>query len=339
MEFIKPEDLMRRASQAVAPRHEKAPVTKQETDSGFKVTIVGVGQVGMACAFSLLQKGIVGQLVLADIQKDKLKGEVQDLQHGGAYQHGTIIECDNDYTQASDSDLCIICAGVRQKDGETRLQLADRNVGVLKQIIPPLVDKAPNAIFLMVSNPVDIMTYIAWQLSGLPANRVIGSGTFLDSSRFRTCIGQHLDISPSSVHAWIIGEHGDSSVPVWSSVNVAGVPINTKDDESFVSIHKQVVNAAYDVIKLKGYTNWAIGAAVSTLAQSILQDQNRVMPVSTFVKDNHGIEQDVFLSLPCVIGRNGVESIMTQPLSDNESKQLQDSAKHLWDVQKDITFD
>eukprot|EP00045_Choanoeca_perplexa_P005686 m.47806 g.47806 ORF g.47806 m.47806 type:complete len:340 (-) comp13245_c0_seq1:737-1756(-) len=339
MEQIDAAHIMQPASRDCPTRNKGAPVKKQDVDTGFKITIVGTGQVGMACAYSLLQKGIVGELVLADVQKDKLKGEVLDLQHGGAYQHGSIVECDDDYTQAQDSDLCIICAGVRQKDGENRLQLADRNVAVLKSIVPPLAKQAPNAIFLMVSNPVDIMSYITWQLSGLPANRVIGSGTFLDSSRFRTLIGQHLKISPSSVHAWIVGEHGDSSVPVWSSVNVAGVPLKTDDDATFADIHRSVVDAAYEVIKLKGYTNWAIGAAVSTLAQNILQDQRRVMPVSTLVKGKHGVTEDVYLSLPCVIGRDGVEAVMTQPLSEEEKTKLQASAASLWDVQKDIKFD
>ncbi|EDQ89323.1 uncharacterized protein MONBRDRAFT_32392 [Monosiga brevicollis MX1] len=309
----------------------------------------------MACAYSLLQKGLVGELVLADVMKDKLKGEVMDLQHGGAYQHGRIVECDDDYEASRNSDICIIAAGVRQQDGETRLQLADRNRDVLKHIIPPLVAKSPNTVILMVSNPVDIMTYIAWQLSGLPANRVLGSGTFLDSSRFRTLIGQELDVNASSVHAWIVGEHGDSSVPVWSSVNIAGVHLDTSHSANFDKIHERVVSAAYDVIKLKqkgylcpyqsrflphrqGYTNWAIGSAVSTLCGIILQNQQRVVPVSTYVKGVHGIDESVFLSLPCVLGSRGVERILHQPLDDKELQSLQSSAKNLWAVQKDIKF-
>ncbi|KTF71911.1 hypothetical protein cypCar_00048947, partial [Cyprinus carpio] len=199
---------------------------------------------------------------------------------------------------------------------------------------------------LVVSNPVDILTYVAWKLSGLPRNRVIGSGTNLDSARFRHLMGEKLGIHPSSCHGWVIGEHGDSSVPVWSGVNVAGVSLQglnpdmgtDKDKEDWKSVHKMVVDSAYEVIKLKGYTSWAIGMSVADLCESILKNLHKCHPVSTLVKGMHGVNEEVFLSVPCILGNSGLTDVVHMTLKPEEEKQLVKSAETLWGVQKELTL-
>lgn len=198
------------------------PIGDTAPHSGDKITVVGVGAVGMATAFSLLTQGVTSDLVIMDVMQDKMIGEVMDLQHGSLFLQNACISASKDYKETAGSKICIVTAGVRQKVGESRLNLVQRNVEVLKGIIPNLVKHSPDTILLVVSNPCDILTWVAWKLSCLPKHRVIGSGTNLDTSRFRYLISKRLGISSSSVHGWVIGEHGDSSVPVWSGVNVAG---------------------------------------------------------------------------------------------------------------------
>ncbi|XP_076761638.1 L-lactate dehydrogenase isoform X1 [Xylocopa sonorina] len=311
-----------------------------------KVTVVGVGQVGMACAFSILTNGVSSELVLVDVMADKLKGEMLDLQHGSAFLKNAKINASTDYAATANSSLCVVTAGARQREGETRLDLVQRNTDIFKGIIPQLVKYSPETILLIVSNPVDILTYVAWKLSGLPKNRVLGSGTNLDSARFRFLLSQKLNVAPTSCHGWIIGEHGDTSVPVWSGVNVAGVRLRDlnenvgtdKDTEHWGDLHKQVVDSAYEVIKLKGYTSWAIGLSVANLASAILRNSNQVHAVSTLVTGYHGIDKDVFLSLPCTLGESGVNCIVQQKLTDDETGLLQKSANMMHDVQKDLKF-
>jgi len=296
----------------------------------------------MACAFAILSQHVAKEITLCDIAEDKLTGEVMDLQHAGAFLPAKIRKACQDYAETAGSDICVITAGVRQQVGETRLSLVSRNLEVLRGIIPKIVKQSPDVILLVVSNPVDILTYVAWRLSGLPAARVIGSGTYLDSSRFRSLLSEKVNINPQSVHAWIIGEHGDSSVPVWSGVNIAGVPIAKRLDSGegveWKAIHKKVVDAAYEVIKLKGFTNWAIGAAVAVLVRTILHNELRVVPVSTVVKGCHGVDKDVCLSLPCVVGRNGVNRILHMPLSEAEQAAFKASSESIWSVQADLKF-
>jgi len=314
--------------------------------SGCKVSVVGVGQVGMACAFSLLTQNICSELALTDIMEDKLKGELMDLQHGLTFLKNVKISASSDSSVTAGSKVIIVTAGARQNEGESRLSLVQRNVNIYKNIIPPLVKHSPDCILLIVSNPVDLMTYVSWKISGLPKNRVIGSGCNLDSSRFRFHLSERLNIAPSSCHGWIIGEHGDTSVPVWSGVNIAGVrlrDLNPKvgksgDPDGYDQLHKDVVNSAYEIIKLKGYTSWAIGLSCAALVRCIVKNQRNTCCVSTAVEGHHGIDQDVFLSLPCVIGENGITHTIKQILDDQEVAQLQKSAKTLWDVQSGIKF-
>lgn len=319
-------------------------VTDPVATSGNKVTVVGVGQVGMACAFSILTQNVSSEIVLVDVVADKLKGEMMDLQHGLTFMKHAKVNASTDYAATANSRLCIVTAGARQKEGESRLNLVQRNTDIFKGIIPNLIKYSPDTILLIVSNPVDILTYVAWKLSGLPKNRVIGSGTNLDSSRLRFLMSQRLNLSPSSCHGWIIGEHGDSSVAVWSGVNVAGVRLrdlnpalgSVEDKENWEDLHRQVVQSAYEVIKLKGYTSWAIGLSVAALAQTMLRNGFNIHAVSTLVNGQHDIDKDVFLSLPCVLSENGVTHIVKQPLTSSEKEMLHKSAALMDEVQKNL---
>lgn len=321
-------------------------VSEPETTGRNKITVVGVGQVGMACAFSILTKGVSSDVALVDVMGDKLKGEMLDLQHGSSFLKNARVNASTDYAVTANSSICIVTAGARQREGETRLDLVQRNTDIFKGIIPQLVKYSPNAILLIVSNPVDILTYVAWKLSGLPKNRVIGSGTNLDSARFRFLLSQKLDVAPTSCHGWIIGEHGDTSVPVWSGVNVAGVRLRDlnedvgtdKDQERWNELHKQVVQSAYEVIKLKGYTSWAIGLSIASLSSALLRNSLQVHAVSTLVKGLHGITEDVFLSLPCTLGEGGITHTVQQKLTDDEKNLLQKSAKAMHEVQQGLKF-
>ncbi|XP_026331851.1 L-lactate dehydrogenase isoform X2 [Hyposmocoma kahamanoa] len=322
------------------------PVQKKTDDTGNKVTVVGTGQVGMAAVFSMLTQNVTNHIALVDVMEDKLKGEMMDLQHGSSFMRNAKIQASSDFAVSAGSKICIVTAGVRQREGESRLDLVQRNTDVLKHIIPPLVKYSPDTILLIASNPVDILTYVSWKISGLPKHRVIGSGTNLDSARFRYLLSEKLGIAPTSCHGYIIGEHGDSSVPVWSGVNIAGVrlgDLNPKigeddDPENWKEIHARVVKSAYEVIKLKGYTSWAIGLSLSQLARAIVTNANSVHAVSTYLKGEHGVEDQVFLSLPCVLGHSGVCDVVRQPLTDAEKNLLQQSAKLMAKVQSGINF-
>eukprot|EP00063_Salmo_salar_P006486 XP_013981321.1 PREDICTED: L-lactate dehydrogenase B-B chain-like isoform X3 [Salmo salar] len=215
-----------------------------------KVTVVGVGQVGMACAFSILLRELADELALVDVMEDKLKGEIMDLQHGSLFLKTPKIVAGKDYSVTANSRIVVVTAGVRQQEGESRLNLVQRNVNIFKHIIPQIIKHSPNCIIIVVSNPVDVLTYVTWKLSGLPKHRVIGSGTNLDSARFRYLMADKLGIHTTSFNGWILGEHGDTSVPVWSGANVAGVNLQTlnpdigtdADQENWKETHKQVVD-------------------------------------------------------------------------------------------------
>ncbi|KPP61903.1 lactate dehydrogenase-A-like [Scleropages formosus] len=292
------------------------------------------------------EQELVDELALVDVMEDKLKGEALDLQHGGLFLRTPKIVADKDYSVTANSKVVVLTAGARQQEGESRLNLVQRNVNIFKFIIPNIVKYSPNCIILVVSNPVDILTYVAWKLSGFPRHRVIGSGTNLDSARFRFLMGERLQIHPSSCHGWIVGEHGDSSVPVWSGVNVAGVSLQKlnpdmgteKDKEDWKSVHKTVVDGAYEVIKLKGYTSWAIGLSVADLVETMLKNLRKVHPVSTLVQGMYGVKDEVFLSLPCVLGNSGLTDVVHMTLQPDEEKQLMKSAETLWGVQKELTL-
>uniref|UniRef100_A0A0N5C3R4 L-lactate dehydrogenase n=1 Tax=Strongyloides papillosus TaxID=174720 RepID=A0A0N5C3R4_STREA len=312
-----------------------------------KVSIVGVGQVGMACAYSILQQNIASEIALVDVVADKLQGEMMDLQHGLAFTKPCTVKAGTDYSITAGSKIVVVTAGCRQREGETRLSLVQRNVEIFKGIIPQIVKYSPDTLIMVVSNPVDILTYVTWKISGLPREKVFGSGTNLDSARFRFLLSEKLNIATSSCHGWIIGEHGDSSVAVWSGVNVAGVQLNAvaanSNEPAHIEkwekdIHTQVIQSAYEIIKLKGYTSWAIGLSVANIVHGIMKNSRNLFALSVNVNGLHGINEDVYLSLPVVLGANGVTHIVKQTLNDKEVQKLQASAKQLLSVQNEITF-
>ncbi|XP_073248745.1 L-lactate dehydrogenase-like isoform X2 [Porites lutea] len=271
---------------------------------------------------------------------------MMDLQHGLRFVEETSIRASTDYAFSANSNLCIVTAGERQKEGQSRRDLLLRNFEIFKDIIPKLVKHSPNTVLLVVSNPVEVLTYVAWKISGLPADRVIGSGTNLDTARLHFFIGEKLNIPPNSVHGWIIGEHGDSSVPVWSGVNIDGVMLKDlnpqigtgADRENWNEIHKKVIMSAYEVIKLKGYTSWAVGLSVANISKALLGNMATVQAVSTIAKGFYGIKEEVFLSLPCVLGPHGVKSVVSQQLDENEVNQIQGCARIMQELQQSLVF-
>ncbi|WP_410510652.1 L-lactate dehydrogenase [Nodosilinea sp. E11] len=307
----------------------------------MKGVIVGAGQVGLACAYALMIQNVLDELVLVDINQEKLIGEVMDLEQGMSFVEPTAIKAGT-MADATGADVVVITAGAPQKEGETRLDLVQKNVEIFKKLIPDIVTHCPQAILLVVANPVDVLTYAAWKLSGLPKSRVFGSGTVLDTGRFRYLLSRRLDVDPRSLHAYIIGEHGDSEVPFWSHANVCGTPIyydGMPADEraAMDDIFQQTKNAAYEIIRRKGYTNYAVGLAVTQIVQSIMRDQNRVMTVSCIADEIFGV-QDVCLSVPAVVGRMGISRRLNLTLSTHEEGLLRHSAQTLRDVIDHIRF-
>lgn len=312
-----------------------------------KVSVIGAGNVGMAIAQTILSQDLVDELALVDSQPEKLRGEMLDLQHAAAFLPRSQITASTDYAVTAGSNLCIITAGARQIAGESRLDLVQRNLSIFREIVPPLAKHSPECIILVVSNPVDVLTYIAWKLSGFPCNRVIGSGTNLDSSRFRFLLAEHLEVNAQDVQAYMVGEHGDSSVALWSSISVAGLPLLGSLEKQQIAyeqtvlerIRQAVVESAYEVIRLKGYTSWAIGYSVASLARSLLRDQRRIHPVSILVRDLlDGVPsgRDVFLSLPALLGHSGIIGVTSIHLTEEEAACLRRSAETLWEIQRQL---
>ncbi|XP_020290536.1 L-lactate dehydrogenase B chain-like isoform X2 [Pseudomyrmex gracilis] len=274
----------------------------------------------------------------------KLEGDGLDFLHGSIFMRDPKIEFDTDFCITANSKVVVICVGARPTKGGTRLDVVHKNTEIIKEIIPILVNYSPNAVFVVVSNPVDIMSWITWKISGLPIHQVIGSGTYIDSARFRFMIGDRLGIAPSSVQAYIIGEHGDSMVPLWSGVSIAGVQFRDvipnigleTDDEKWHELSKEVVTLGAVVRCLKGYTNIAIGLSASDIVASILYNTQNVIPVSTQVQGHHDIDHDMFLSLPCVIGENGITHVIRMHITEYEKKLLHSSANGVFNVQKKI---
>jgi L-lactate dehydrogenase len=302
-----------------------------------KGVIIGAGQVGMACAYSMMIQNCFDELIIQDIQTEKLQGEVMDLTHGLPFVEPVEIKAGTVADVGQNADMVIITAGASQKIGESRLDLVLRNVAIYKSLIADVVKYCPDAILLIVSNPVDIMTYATLKLSGFPAARVIGTGTVLDSARFRTLLAQEMGIDVRSVHAYIIGEHGDSEVPVWSKVNISGMSLCDQENNGLQEIFDRVKNAGYEILKLKGYTSYAIGLATTEIVKAILHGQDRILTVSSLVNDFYGIS-DVCLSLPSVVNQKGVIKRVNITLSDKEQQQLIHSAKVLHDIFDTLTL-
>ena len=304
-----------------------------------KGVIIGVGQVGLACAYSLLIQDCFDELILQDLAKDKVEGEMMDFLSGMPFLPPTELKVGTIADEGRNADLVIITAGAAQKPGESRLNLVEKNVTIFKSILSDVVKYCPDAILLIVSNPVDIMTYVTLKISGFPSSRVIGSGTVLDTARFRTLLARKLDIDARSVHAYIVGEHGDSELPIWSTANVAGaklVPnswdnLGAAEQKELTTIFEQVKNAAYEIIKRKGYTSYGIGLAVTDIVKAILRSQERVLTVSSLVEGLYDIH-DVCLGLPTVVNEKGVLKTVNLALNESEEKQLRHSARVLREV-------
>jgi L-lactate dehydrogenase len=297
-----------------------------------KVVIVGAGSVGATYAYALMQGGQAQEIVMLDLDRERALGEVMDLQHGIAFTRPVEIKVGT-YADCADADLVVITAGAKQKNGETRLDLAKRNVGIISGIIGEIMFHQFAGILLMVSNPVDVLTQVAWRISGLPRKQVMGSGTVLDSARLRSLLATHCSVDPHNIHAYVIGEHGDSEVAAWTSANIGGVPIfdycrqcNLCTPESrYPMLLEQVKHSAYEIIARKGATYYAVGLALVQITDAILRDEHRVLPVSSVHEDFEGIK-DVALSLPAIVGRHGVERVLNIPLSKDERTALAESA-------------
>lgn len=307
-----------------------------------KIVIIGSGKVGTTFAYTLLLNGSAGEIVLIDVDKDRTDGEVMDLNHAVPLTNPVQIY-QGDYSDCAGAEVVVITAGTAQKPGETRLDLFKRNTTIFKQIVPQIVKYNQSAILLVATNPVDILSYVTQKVSGLPPTQVIGSGTILDTSRFRWLLSQHFALDARNVHAYIIGEHGDSEVAVWSLANIAGMPLEIYCQsigcelpiEQREMISNQVRDAAYEIISRKGATFYAVAAGLMRIVESILRNQDSVLSVSSLVPGYYGIE-DIYLSLPATIGEKGVESILELPLNEKEEVDLVKSANTLKDILKQL---
>jgi L-lactate dehydrogenase len=307
-----------------------------------KLAIVGAGAVGSTLAYAALARGAARTVALLDTNRPKVEAEVLDLQHGMMFIPEAEIIGSDDVEVCRDADIVVVTAGAKQKPGQTRLDLAEATVGLTRKILPGLVEVAPDAIFMMVTNPVDVVTYAAQKISGLPPERVFGSGTVLDSSRLRAALALHCGVAVGNVHAYIAGEHGDSEIVLWSSATIGGVPLlewkalrgrPPLDAKARESIAKDVVESAYRIIKGKGATNYAVGLAATRIIEAVLKDEHRVLTVSSRIDDFHGIS-DVCLSLPSLVDRRGVTEKMDVPLSEQEIAGLKASADEMRAVQQ-----
>ena len=298
-----------------------------------KVVLIGTGFVGMSYAYALVNQGAVEELVLIDIDHERAVGEAMDLNHGLAFAPRKMNIRAGGYEECKDAGLVVITAGVNQKEGETRTQLLSRNATIMKSVVSNVMANEFDGIILVASNPVDVLAYVAWKESGLPKHRVIGSGTTLDTARLRYEISSYVNIDPRNVHAYILGEHGDSEFVVWSNANIASKPIfdviNSMDEISFENldhIYQNVKNAAYEIIKRKKATYYGIGMALVRITSAIFNNENRIMSISTLNDGVYNCEDDVYIGLPAVLNRKGVDHVIHFALSPKEKDKLKKSA-------------
>jgi L-lactate dehydrogenase len=298
-----------------------------------KISLIGAGNVGMRYAYSLMISGLAHSIVIVDTNKKRTEGEVLDLASCMPFVSPVEISS-GDFRDVKGSDLIVISAGAKQKPGQSRLDLVKENIAIFKSIIPEIVKYAPDAVWLIVTNPVDVLSYAAYKLSAKPWNQIIGSGTVLDSARLRFLLSKHCNIDARNVHAYILGEHGDSEFAVWSKAIIGGVlfkdycPMCKKCDSKAIlgEIFSQVKDFAYKVIESKGETSYGIGLALTRITSAILKDENSILPVSCLVQDYYGIN-DVYLSLPAIVNKNGVGGVLKIQLNDEEILNLNQSAQ------------
>ena len=303
--------------------------------SAGKVGLIGTGMVGASFAYALMQRGLANELVLIDADTARAEGEAMDLNHGMPFVRPMRMYA-GDYAQLAGAEVVVICAGSNQRPGESRLDLLQRNAAVFRDIVPKVVAAAPDAVVVIATNPVDILTTISDQIAGLPPGRVLGSGTILDTARLRYLLGEHYRVDPRSVHAYIVGEHGDSELALWSLANIAGVRLrdfvgaNGRGYErpALDAIFEQTRNAAYEIIQRKRATYYAIGLGLLTLVEAILRDQSTVLTVSSPMRGQYGVE-GIAISMPSIVGRAGVEEVLNLTISDEELAAFQRSAQTL----------
>ena len=307
-----------------------------------KAAVIGCGFVGSATAFTLMQSRLFSELVLLDVNMEKADGEAKDIAHGIPFA-GQMKIYAGTYDDAADAAIIIITAGANQKPGETRLDLVQKNTAIYQSIIPEIVKRDFGGILLIVSNPVDLLTYVALKLSGLPEKRVLGSGTVLDTARLKYALGEHLGVDSRSVHSFIIGEHGDSEIAAWSSTNVSGIPLNEfcemrghfNHDAAMDAIAEKVKNSAYEIISKKQATYYGIAMSVKRICECIVRNERSILPVSAMMHGEYGIE-DITLSMPAIVGIGGVETHVPIALSEEEAEKLVESAKKLKEVAKGL---
>lgn len=302
-----------------------------------KIILIGTGAVGSSFAYASTLLGVGRELGIIDINEDKVEGEVMDLTDAISFTKPKNIY-KADYSDCKDAEVVVITAGAAQKEGETRLDLVDKNLAIFKDMIGKVVKSGFDGIFLVASNPVDILTYATWKYSGFPASKVIGTGTTLDSSRFKKEIAGLIGIDPRSVEAFIMGEHGDTEFPVWSHTNIGGLPIyewvknqSELDEKALLDTFEKSKNAAYEIIKKKGATFYGIGMALTALVRAIIDDENSVYSTSSYLKGEYGLD-DIYLGVPTIIGKDGAKWVIEVPLTDIEKENMDKSAQTLKDI-------
>ncbi len=303
--------------------------------------LIGAGDVGVAYAFALVNQGTVDHLAIIDIDEKKLAGNVMDLNHGVVWAPSRTRVTKGTYADCADAAMVVICAGAAQKPGETRLQLVDKNVNIMNSIVSDVMANGFDGIFLVASNPVDLLTYAVWKASGLPHERVIGSGTILDSARYRYMLSEMDDIAPTSVHAYIIGEHGDSELPVVSSANIGGVSLSHRSEEDpgynerIEKIFEDTRDAAYTIIDAKGSTSYGIGMGLARITRAVIQNQAVVLPVSAYLQGQYGVE-DAYIGTPAVIDRSGINKVVELALDEHEKERFRASYETLNKIKTEI---
>lgn len=308
---------------------------------GNKVVLIGAGDVGVAYAYALVNQGTVDHLAIIDIDEKKLEGNVMDLNHGVVWASSRTRVTKGTYADCEDAAIVVICAGAAQKPGETRLQLVDKNMKIMKSIVDEVMANNFDGILLVASNPVDVLSYAAWKFSGLPAHRVLGSGTVLDSARFRYMLGELYDCSPTSIHAYIIGEHGDSELPVLSSATIAGVSMRIKLEKDpelegrLEKIFEETRDAAYRIIDAKGSTSYGIGMGLARITRAILHNQDVALPVSTLLRGEYG-QEDIYIGTPAIVNRHGINRVVELELNEHEQEAFTRSAEALREVQNNF---
>lgn len=306
-----------------------------------KIVLVGTGFVGMSMAYSMLNRGGIKELVLIDINKDKTIGEEMDLSHGLPFAPQKMNIKAGEYDECKDAEIVVITAGINQKPGQSRLELTAINAKMMKEITQNIMKSGFNEVIIVASNPVDVMTYVVAKESGLPKNKVIGSGTVLDTARLRYLMAEYLNVSSKNVHAYIMGEHGDSSFVPWDHAYVGCKKIkdvmkdNNKPMEDLRKIHEDVVNAAYEIIEKKKATYYGIGMALNRLVRAVLDDENSILTVSTYLENEYG-QDDIYIGVPAIINSNGVRELVKLELNEKEQKKLDESCKLIKEMRKDL---